>query len=171
MTFDPLPGTPRELATLNEIQVRELISVVESRKAKNTPASESVTKPALREDQVLDLLMKGKIVEAGFSDPTGDSDADLRLCGILAKRFNGNRELIERMWLASGLKREKTLRADYRQRTVDEALKNFQPKTIPEVIDPASWSEHFTTLSTGRDSRRHHRARCDHGPRWFVRVL
>jgi hypothetical protein len=149
LTTDRVEGTPQDLGTLNEEQLRYLLSVVESRKAKNSPASEPITKPVLREDQVLALLMNGKIVEAGFSDPTGDSDADLRLCGILAKRFNGNRELIEQMWLGSGLKREKTLRADYRQRTIDEALKNFQAKTVAEPeIDPATWDQHFTLLST-----------------------
>lgn len=136
-TFQPLEGTPREITAIDESQIRELLSVTESRKKKTKPATATVTKPTLREEIAFELLMTGKIVEAGFSDPTGDSDADLRLCGILAKKFNGNRQLIEQVWMNSGLKREKLQRADYRNRTLDKALENFQVKDAP--VDPASW--------------------------------
>jgi len=53
----------------------------------------------------------------------GDSEADAALCETLAYYGGPDAERIERLWLRSGLVRDKTERADYRQRTIAFALK------------------------------------------------
>ncbi len=71
-----------------------------------------------------DLLMEGKIVEAGFTDPTGDSEADLALCGHLARLYNNDPRVIDWIFRQSGLMREKWEREDYRTSTIAKALKS-----------------------------------------------
>jgi hypothetical protein len=96
--------------------------------------------PRQTEDDQLSLLMSGRIVEAGFADSTGDSDADFRLCCILARRLNGDAKLIEQMWLSSPeqkkLLQRKHNEKDYVSRTIDKVLAGFKPKASQEVFDP-----------------------------------
>jgi hypothetical protein len=127
------------MASLDQSQIRGLIAAAEGRKKKNEPTTATV--PVLRADQRLTLLMQGKIVEAGFSDPTGDSDADLYLCCLLAKR-GMPREVVEQIWKSSGLKRDKLRRADYVKSTLDKAFENVKAKT---EVDPSSWPSLFPT--------------------------
>jgi putative DNA primase/helicase len=52
----------------------------------------------------------------------GASEADAALCEILAYYGGPDEARIERLWLRSGLTRDKTERADYRERTIKLAL-------------------------------------------------
>jgi putative DNA primase/helicase len=54
----------------------------------------------------------------------GASEADAALCEMLAYYGGPDPERIEQLWLRSGLAREKTERADYRERTIALALKD-----------------------------------------------
>src|SRR5581483_11973715 len=135
-----------QIHRLSQQELNQLIAAVEATSEKKEPATQAV----LKEDQVFALLMNGKLAELGY-DPTGDSEADLRLCGLLAKKFNGNRQLIEQVWKSSGLKRDKLGRADYVTRTLDKALENFHAKPEPEAIDPETWAEEFPLLGSYRE--------------------
>lgn len=95
------------------------------------------------EDEIYLLLMQGKIVDAGYSDPSGDSEADCRLCRIIAKKFGPNRDLIEQHFNLSALARRDKWqkRPDYRNRTIDKALEGLKPKAAE--IDPDAWREGY----------------------------
>jgi hypothetical protein len=71
------------------------------------------------------------------------SEADLGAVAALARKTNGDRQEIERLWLASPLgQRPKTQsREDYRERTIDKALSAFVPAVIPKQaeVDPDDW--------------------------------
>jgi hypothetical protein len=73
------------------------------------------------------------------------SEADLGAVAALARKTNGDRAEIERLWLASNLgQREKTQnREDYRQRTIDKALKDFTPAPKNAEVDPDDWRALF----------------------------
>jgi hypothetical protein len=75
------------------------------------------------------------------------SEADLGAVAALARKTNGDRAEIERLWLASNLgQREKTQnREDYRERTIDKVLANFTPAAIPKnaEVDPDDWRALF----------------------------
>lgn len=139
VTGQPFRDASSKLATLSLAQVQSIYHSVESLR-RQASESKTDTRPAPREDEQLALLLKGNIVEAGFPDSSGDSGADLRLCSILAKKFNGNRKLIELTWLNSGLKREKLNRDDYRESTISKALEGFKTSSKYEG-DGSDWRE------------------------------
>jgi hypothetical protein len=62
-----------------------------------------------------------RLIEGDTSGYPSDSEADLALLEKLAF-YTQNAEQLERIWLGSGLYREKLERADYRRRTIAKAL-------------------------------------------------
>jgi putative DNA primase/helicase len=66
----------------------------------------------------------GRLWIGDASGYASDSEADLALCSLLAFWVGSDAERFDRLFRQSGLCREKWLRrADYRQRTIEEALK------------------------------------------------
>ena len=69
-------------------------------------------------------LWSGDTSDYAVDGNDGASEADAAICELLAYYGGPDRERIERLWLRSGLgAREKVQRADYRQRTIDLALR------------------------------------------------
>jgi hypothetical protein len=112
--------------------------------------SEAAGEAKLKADQKFALLMNGKIAEAGFSDPTGDSAADLFFCGYLAKK-KLNRETVRQIWLSSGLKRPKQQRQDYVESTLDRAFRDVKNEPADEPVKlVASKLSNFKTKEVNR---------------------
>lgn len=124
-----------ELREVDKAESKRWFDRVATSQKKEAPTPATVSR--LKEDQVFALLMQGKIIEAGYNDPSGDSEADLRLCRIIAKKFGNNPDLIDSVFRRSGLMRKKWEREDYRKRTIEKALEGLKPKA--QELDPDSW--------------------------------
>lgn len=135
VTGEHVDGTPLEINPLPKGFENRIVTLDPAQK--KPAASETQTK--LREPQQFALLMAGKIVEAGFKDPTGDSDADIRLCGILARKFDRNPQLIDHVFRSSGLMRSKwdEMRGaqTYGQMTIEKALQGAPTIDVPDDVD------------------------------------
>jgi archaellum biogenesis ATPase FlaH len=123
----------RDLTDLHRRVVYGIVGPnVKADQTRGAPARGLVIKTPVDIDRLLDA-------DPAYIDERygGDlSEADLGAVSALARRTNGNRDEIERVWLESQLgQREKTQgREDYRQRTIDKALENFVPNPTPAVI-------------------------------------
>lgn len=78
---------------------------------------------------------------------SSQSEADIALCSLLAKQCNGHPAKIAELFERTGLNRDKWARADYRERTITAALKNFQPKQKGYDGDGSDWREGCKSLS------------------------
>ena len=67
-----------------------------------------------------------------------DSIADAAMCEMLAYWFGGDAARIERLWLSSGLQRDKLQRADYRKMTIDFALSKVTTFYDPHYHAPVA---------------------------------
>jgi len=91
-----------------------------------------------KEDQVYALLMEGKYAEAGYPD---HSEADLRLCGLLAKKCSGDAAIVDAAFRISGLMRpkwdEKRGEKTYGEMTIDKVLSGLREgrETTTLVVD------------------------------------
>ncbi|HWY70688.1 MAG TPA: AAA family ATPase [Terriglobales bacterium] len=90
----------------------------------------------------LNLLLAGNFAGAGFPSA---SEADLSLCGTLAKR-GLPREAVETIWRGSGLNRDKLERDDYRERVLNTAFTNVK---VAEAYtgDGSDWESAFPAVS------------------------
>lgn len=79
-----------------------------------TKSDEDVIQEAVRRNSKFASLLSGNWQGLYPSQ----SEADCAFCGILA-RITNDREQIERIWMNSGLYREKLNRVDYRERTLN----------------------------------------------------
>jgi len=141
-----LAGTPQSIEARQE-QLERVVkrvfgsSAVESENGHSTNGS-APTHNGLTDDE---LVRKASSASNGerfarlWSGDTGGygshSEADLALCGMLAFWTGGDPVRMDRLFRASGLYREKWERADYRDRTISEALKGktefySPPKTV-----------------------------------------
>src|SRR5215204_5125587 len=141
-----LAGTPKTIEARQEQLERVVKRVFGSSPAESEnghSTNGSAPKPnSLTDDE---LLRKASSASNGerfarlWSGDTGGygshSEADLALCGMLAFWTGGDPICMDRLFRASGLYREKWERADYRNRTISEALKGktefySPPKTV-----------------------------------------
>ena len=129
LTTDQVPGTPRELATLTDEQLRELLSVVESRRKKNEPKRKPGRPPSIDK---LKLLMAGEFELAGFGDV---SAAVQSLLVLLALKHELDREKIEADFKLSGLYRD--FRPLGRQSNWIEKWDRLRDGELTKAIDQA----------------------------------
>ena len=144
ITGKVIEGASSEIA---EITIQELRAALDAARPTQSAVLD-VRQNYKSNDKKLELLLAGKIIEAGFTDPTGDSDADFFACKELTKKFNGNRTLIKQVWTTSALGpllQRKPNPSDYVERTLDAALKDFEPNG-KEEIDPETWREGFMSF-------------------------
>lgn len=103
-------------------------SIIEAARAKRSTSSADVVVVDLddhaivermrQSDVAIDALWGGDL--SAYNDD--HSDADLALCNHLAFWFGRDRERMDKAFRYSGLYREKWLRDDYRNRTLDKAI-------------------------------------------------
>ncbi|NQU11269.1 hypothetical protein HQ590_10790 [bacterium] len=117
------------------------------------PRSTDEPTPAFTDEDVLDKARSArngdKFMRLWAGDAKGyasPSEADLALVSLLAF-WTQNTAQLERLWLRSGLKRDKTERADYVQRTIDRALQRDEVYKPTSGRDPDS----TPTSEAGRD--------------------
>lgn len=76
-----------------------------------------------------------RLYNGDISDYPSQSEAELSFMTSLAFWCGGDEEQMERIYLGSGLKREKWNRADYRNSTMEKALSG-----VTDFYKPVSWS-------------------------------
>jgi putative DNA primase/helicase len=130
MTGRHVPGTPltieaRDLASLHARMVAgELEPGTETRIAQPPPPGsdtpeESKPKPKAKAEGKLARLMAGE----WRGDYTSQSEADSALCVLLARKLACDAGKIDAEFRRSGLMREKWARQDYRESTIERAIK------------------------------------------------
>ncbi|MCD8201035.1 MAG: DUF927 domain-containing protein [Clostridia bacterium] len=110
-------------------------------------------------DAVLQTALKNqkffKLFNGNISEYGSHSEADLALCDMLAWWTNGNADEIDRLFRQSSLMREKWLRDDYRNSTIEKAISSFgrKPDRKPATqnfYEPIFHKLHSQTMNMGR---------------------
>lgn len=91
-----------------------------------------------------DLLFQGHFEKLGYNS---QSEADLALCNKLAIKCGGDADLMDTVFRASGLYRDKWERADYRTTTIKKALENAP--VISSGYDDTGNAERFARRYSG----------------------
>ena len=110
-------------------QLQEFVRKYLGDEPRERPAREANESSKFTDEQVIELLKKEKtdkgrrLLEGDISGYPSDSEADLAL---LAKFlfYTQDRDQVERLWMGSGLYRDKLERLDYRDRTLERAFDN-----------------------------------------------
>lgn len=99
----------------------------------------SDAKEYLKDEQLFALLMDGEWRKAGFES---QSEADLRLCGVLAAKCGYRRTFIDIVFRHSGLMREKWDASGgyYSKRTLDRVLEG---KEVAQSVSVENWQDLF----------------------------
>ena len=127
----PMGGAPAALARVTPDQFIALRDAIYPPAAVKPEQSAKPAQPIALDDQALiDKAMsaangaKFSALWRGDTSAYGNDEsvADAAMCELLAYWCGGDAARIERLWLASGLQRDKLQRADYRKRTIDFAL-------------------------------------------------
>ena len=144
--------------------VIDLLTAKAERAAHQTTTQKAAAPLSLDDNALLEVmwrckphtvaLWEGKI--DGYSSP---SEADQALCNQLAWVTGRDRQRIDRLFRQSDLMRDKWLRDDYREITIDTAIKdthgvydpNYRSNSDPSVIDgnPADLVGNPTTFTNG----------------------
>lgn len=145
VTFNPF-GIERPVRTVSVEEAKEILGVTGYpwKKAEtNTPAPVA-SGVVFNDDELLRRMFSAKggtkIKSLYNGDTSGynndHSNADMALLSHLAFWTQGNRDQMERLWLASPLgDREKTKeRLDYRVRSIDHALANCKEYYKPRIL-------------------------------------
>jgi hypothetical protein len=140
VTGDHLPGTR---TTIEKRDVTELQSGIE----RLDPAHK---KPPVSVTSVCSATSKFEALMAGQWEPLyrSQSEADLALCGFLARQHRCDPCKINEEFRKSGLYRDKWEREDYRNETIDKAIKSAAPASAPaRACEPVeatkNWREAF----------------------------
>jgi hypothetical protein len=122
ITGNPLPGH-EEIRRIEPGEVKKIYDGHTKQKKKES----TIVPPT---NQKLEALLAGDIAAAGYTDR---SEADFNLCWLLAKK-GLSREMVESIWLKSGLRDDgKTDRADYRRITLDAAFQGVAEGSDTEM--------------------------------------
>ena len=124
-----------------------------------TPPSE--TSPGMLNDEaVIELIRRSKqatrfsqLFDQGEWEGAGHpshSEADMDLCGILAFWSGGDAGQIDRLFRGSALMREKWLREDYRQRTINKAIDQAAEVYEPRFKNHAGHHHASTRAAEGK---------------------
>jgi putative DNA primase/helicase len=138
MTGHRLPGTPSTVGFRPDAILalhREVFGDAPDLTAAATERDGDVPALQIGDEEVLRLasesahngarfrrLWDGDTSDYACDGNEGASEGDLALCEILAYYGGPDEARIERLWLRSGLTRDKTERPDYRERTIKKAL-------------------------------------------------
>lgn len=133
VTGNHLPGTPASVNNRQEA-LDELYRNTFAAPAATPPPSLTPACRDLTDEQVIDLASKARNGDkfkrlwsgetSGYrhDDNNGHSEADLALCSMIAFYTGPDADRIDRIFRMSGLYREKWLRQDYREATIERAL-------------------------------------------------
>lgn len=105
------------------------------------PRIETENKLSLSDNEIINRASKSsngllfrKLMSGDISDFNSHSDADFKLCLILAFWSDRDFDTINRIFISSGLYRDKWDRSDYRERTISRAC-DFVDESISEFIE------------------------------------
>jgi len=127
-----IDGTPTDICAFNPAEfaaVCEMVTAPPPQGERVAPQPCGRSQSRLTDDEVIRLLCTDRSREALFNGDTSahggdDSAADIALCNHLAYWTNGDAFQMDRIFRRSGLVREKWKRDDYRELTINNALKD-----------------------------------------------